>query len=161
MSMETVNFLYLLELEINGSEAGHLNDALEEEEFPMRDVLGESELKSQIASGQLSFLAESTERFLWYREAVQCLSAFVSTYVRGIEVLERFDETGGRTSTKVLQYVGRRGEFIVVPLEYEIDDDGIISPGDVRLSYLQENWGELPRWAQDGYRLRFPELRAL
>ena len=63
MSMETINFLYLLELEINGSEAGHLNDALEEEEFPMRDVLGESELKSQIASGQLSFLAESTESF--------------------------------------------------------------------------------------------------
>ena len=81
--------------------------------------------------------------------------------MRGIEVLERFDESGSRSSTKVLQYVGRRGEYIVVPLEYQIDDDGVILPGEVRLVCLRKTKVELPRWAQDGYRLRYPELRTL
>ena len=81
--------------------------------------------------------------------------------MRGIEVLESFDENGQRLSTKVLQYVGRRGEFIMVPLDYEIDAEGVILPGEVRLSYLKESWDSLPRWAQDGYRLKYPELRSL
>ena len=36
-----------------------------------------------------------------------------------------------------------------------------ITAGPEDLAYLQAHFGELPRWAQDAYRLKFPELRRL
>ena len=158
---DTWNYLYLIDLEINPSEVSHLNDALEDESFPIRDILGDAELKERIKSGRFVFSADTSQRYLWFRESIQCLSIYVSTYVRGIEVEENFDGQGERLRTKVYEYVGRRGELLIVPLDYTIDEEGVINPGKARVSYLEANWNDLPRWAQDGYRLSFPELRDL
>ena len=158
---ENWNYLYHIDLEINPSEVSHLNDALEDEEFPIRELIGDAELKARIKSGSFVFSEQSAERYLWYRESIQCLSIYVSTYVRGLEVEECFSVDGERLRTKVFEYVGRRGELLIVPLDYTIDDDGMIVPGKARVSYLEANWASLPRWAQDGYRLTFPQLRNL
>lgn len=158
---ESWNYLYLIDLEINPSETSHLNDALEDEDFPIRELIGDAQLKDQINSGRFTFSTETPDRYLWFRESIQCLSIYVSTYVRGIEVDEHFGSDRERLRTKVYEYIGRRGELVMVPLDYTTDEDGVITPGKAKVSYLQANWEHMPRWAQDGYRLSFPELRNL
>ena len=149
-------FRYLLELEIPGTERGHLADALEDEDFALREILGEDQLNRQIRDGVLSFDAEADEKQLWFREVIECLSVYLSTYVTGFEVRS---EVGG-IPERVLKYVGRRGEVLLVPLDIETVEHGV-GRATEDVQYLKSHWDSFPRWAQDGYRLKFNELRVL
>ncbi|MBK6684745.1 MAG: hypothetical protein IPG45_09745 [Deltaproteobacteria bacterium] len=155
-------YRYLLELDIPGSEAGHLIDALEDEPFPPRELLGEAELNRRIRDGELHFEHVSPERLGWFGEALATLSVYLSTYVTGLEIAEARDERGTRTHLEILKHAARKGERIAVPLTYQIaQPSGELEPGDEDLRHLNKVWSTLPRWAQDAYRLKFPELRRL
>lgn len=155
-------YRYLFEVDVAGAERGHLIDALEDEVFPPRDLLGEAELNRRIQEGELHFEHVSPERQGWFGEALATLSVHLSQYVTGLEVAEVRDERGARTHLEVLKHAARRGERIAVPLTYTVAfPSGEIEPGDEDLSHLTRVFGTLPRWAQDAYRLKFPELRRL
>jgi hypothetical protein len=155
-------YRYLLELDIEGSERSHLIDALEDEELPLRELLGEDVMVAQIKDGELHFEHESPTPLAWFPEALATLSVYLSSYVIGLEIAETRDERGTRTGLEVMKHAARRGERIAVPLQYRLAyPSGELEPGDENLQHLEKVWATLPRWAQDAYRLKFPELRRL
>lgn len=156
-----MNLQYLLDLEIDGTESNHLADAIEDEPFPLTDLIGIEAVQAQIRDGRLLFETQSDERLPWFKDAIEILSVYVSSYVTGIELLQTHDEDGKR-HIEILKYVGRKGDVIAVPLTHTIEfPSGDIVPGHEDIGHLEKNWTALPRWAQDAYRLKFPVLRRL
>jgi hypothetical protein len=153
------SYRYLLSHEIEGSDQNHLIDALEDEEFALFDELGEDVVNAQIREGKIEFAKETESRLPWFREVISVLSVHLSEYIYGLEVAE--DRESGRR-IEILKYIGRRGDVIAVPLTYTIEfPSGEITPGLEDTGWLESNWAKLPRWAQDGFRIKFPPLRRL
>jgi hypothetical protein len=160
--IKSVLYRYLLHQEIDGSDAEHLMHALEDEEFPIRELIGEREMNARIKGGELAFDAESEERLPWFGNCIRTISVYISEYVIGLELAEGRNAEGSRVQVEVQKYVGRRGDLIAVPMTHSIGfPSGEISVGEEDVAYLTAHWGELPRWAQDAYRLKFPLLRRL
>jgi hypothetical protein len=160
--VKNVAFRYLLEQEIDGSDIEHLIDSLEDEEFPIREIVGEQEMVAMIREGTLRFDFPTDDQVPWFGECLRVLSIYLSEYCIGLEFAEGRNAEGSRVAVEVRKWVGCRGDLIAVPLRHKIEfPSGDIAPGDEDLSYLTEHWKELPRWAQDAYRLKFPELRRL
>jgi hypothetical protein len=160
--VKTVLYRYLLQQDIDGSDAEHLVHAIEDEEFPIREIIGEKTMVEQIKEGMLSFDYESNERLPWFGESIRTMSVYISEYIIGLEFAEGRNAEGSRIAVEIRKYVGRRGDLISVPLTHSIAfPTGEISPGPEDIRYLETHWQELPRWAQDAYRIKFPELRRL
>src|SRR5262249_47297103 len=133
-----------------------------DEEFPIREVLGERAMNAQIKEGQLKLDVESDQRLPWFGECIKTISVYISEYVIGLEFAEGRNAEGSRVQVEVQKYVGRRGELIAVPMTHSIGfPSGDIAVGEEDTAYLTAHWGELPRWAQDAYRIKFPMLRRL
>lgn len=160
--VETIAYRYLLAQEIDGSDIENLIDSLEDEEFAIREVLGEAEMNARIRAGLLSFDHPSDVPLPWFGECLRVLSVYLSEYIRGLELAEGRNHADIRVEFEVRKWIARTGELIAVPMVPKIDfATGEVSPGEEDLRYLEAHWPELPRWAQDGYRLKFPELRRL
>ena len=156
----SARYRYMLDVEIDGSERSHLIDALEDEPFALRDVLGEAQLNALIKEGTLRFDAETEAPLPWFGADIEILSVYLSSYIYGLEIVESRPE--GKRQIELLKHIGRRGERIAVPLTHTVEfPSGDITPGEEDLDYLQANWQKLPRWAQDGFRIKFPILRRL
>jgi hypothetical protein len=153
---------YLLDLEVDGSDRENLVDSLEDEEFPIREVLGETEMVRQIKEGRLVFDQGSSAPLAWFRQCIEVLSVHLSEYIIGLEVIESRNKEGTRTDVAITKYAGRMGETIAVPLKHRIEfPSGEITPLEEDLDYLEKHFAALPRWAQDAYRIKFPPLRRL
>lgn len=153
-------YRYLFAHEIDGADQNHLIDALEDEEFALFDVLGEEEVNEQIRSGELKFESETETRLGWFRDVISVLSVHLSEYIYGLEIAE--EREGGKRRVEILKYIGRRGDVIAVPLNYTIEfPSGDVTPGLEDTAWLEANWASLPRWARDGFRIKFPPLRRL
>lgn len=160
--IKSVVYRYLFDLEVDGSDAEHLIDALEDEEFPMREILGEREMNTMIRESALHFDQESHAPLKWFGESLRVLSIYLSEYIIGLEFAEGRNAAGFRVEVEIRKYAARRGDLIAVPLRHSVDfKTGEISAGEEDIGYLIKHWNELPRWAHDAYRLKFPELRAL
>ena|SRR5688572_4313695 len=160
--VKTIAYRYLLDQEIDGSDIENLIDSLEDEEFPIREILGEAEMNAAIRDGTLHFDHASDAPLPWFGDCMRVLSIYLSEYIVGLELAEGRNAAGFRVEVEIRKYVGCRGDLIGVPLRHSIDfQSGEITPGLEDVRYLTEHWNELPRWAQDGYRLKFPELRLL
>jgi hypothetical protein len=155
-------FRYLLELEIDGSDRENLVDSLEDETFPIRELLGEAEMVRQIREGELRFEHGPGPRQAWFAGCIEVLSVHLSEYVIGLELEEGWNAQELRTKVAVTKHAGCRGEVIAVPLAHRIAyPSGEIEPGLEDLGWLRAHFLALPRWAQDAYRIKFPELRLL
>jgi hypothetical protein len=153
-------YRYLIEQDIDDSDASHLIDALEDEDLGLRDEIGEASLADQIRGGRILFDAVREAKLEWFKGTIEVLSIHLSQYIYGLEVAETRDD--GRRRIEILKYIGRRGEVITVPLTHTIEfPSGEVRPGLEDLTWVQSNWRTLPRWAQDGFRIKFPELRRL
>jgi hypothetical protein len=158
----SVAYRYLLEQEIDGSDIENLIDSLEDEEFPIREALGEREMNAAIREGVLRFDVTTDHQLMWFGECLRTLSVYLSEYIIGLEVAEGRNAAGFRIEVEIRKYAGCRGDLIAVPLLHTVDfKSGDIAPGLEDVSYLKTHWKELPRWAQDAYRIKFPELRLL
>jgi hypothetical protein len=154
------NYHYRLAHEVDGSDQSHLIDALEDEEFALFEEMGEDAVNQQIRSGELKFEKETNERLGWFRDVIAVLSIHLSEYIYGLEIAE--DRETGKRHVEILKYIGRKGDVIAVPLVYTIEfPSGEITPGLEDTQWLETNWKLLPRWAQDGFRIKFPPLRRL
>jgi hypothetical protein len=155
-------YRYLLSLEVDGSDRENLVDSLEDEEFPIRERLGEAEMVRQIREGELRFDCLSEARLPWFAGCIEVLSIHLSEYVIGLELEEGRNKEGTRTHVAITKYAGRMGDVIAVPLDHRIEfPSGEITPLEENQAYLEKHFGELPRWAQDAYRIKFPALRRL
>lgn len=155
-------YRYLLDLEIDGSDRSHLIDALEDEEFPLRELLGEKAMVEQIQEGELKMDVTSEKPIRWFAKVIEVLSVHLSEYVIGLELAEGRNAEGTRVQVEVRKYAGRMGEVIAVPLEHKIEfPSGDITPLEEDVKWLEGHFSELPRWAQDAYRIKFPQLRRL
>src|SRR5688572_29923579 len=122
--------------------------------------MGEDVVNAQIRDGNLLFQSETTERLPWFRDVISVLSIHLSEYIYGLELAE--DREGGKRRVEILKYIGRRGDVIAVPLTYTIEfPSGDVTPGLEDTNWLEANWTKLPRWAQDGLRIKIPPLRRL
>ena len=156
----SASYRYLLDVDIEGSERGHLIDALEDEPFELRRVMGESQMNAQIKEGRLQYDELTTERLPWFGSVIEILSVYLNSYIYGLEMVET--RVHGKRTIELLKHIGRKGERIAVPLTHTIEfPSGEITPGDEDLDYLEQNWAKLPRWAQDGFRIKYPVLRRL
>jgi hypothetical protein len=153
---------YVLDLEVDGSDRENLVDSLEDEEFPIRELLGEAEMVRQIRDGKLELDHGSSVRWPWFSQCIEVLSVHLSEYVIGLEIEEGRNKEGTRAQVTITKYAGRMGEVIAVPLRHRIEfPSGAITPLEEDLEYLESHFKELPRWAQDAYRIKFPQLRRL
>lgn len=160
--IKSIAYRYLLELEIEGSDIENLVDSLEDEEFPIREVVGERAMNAMIREGLLRFDHASDEVLSWFGECMRVLSIHLSEYIIGLELAEGRNAAGFRIEVEIRKYVGCRGDLIGVPMKHAIDfKSGEIEPTEEDVGWLKAHWGELPRWAHDAYRLKFPELRLL
>jgi hypothetical protein len=160
--VKDVAYRYLLEHDVDGSDAEHLIDALEDEDFPIREIIGEARMVAQIREGQLRFDVESNERLPWFPDCMRVMSVYLSEYIVGLEIAAGRNKEGSRVEVEIKKYVGRRGDLVAVPLTHTIAfPSGEIKPGAEDIGWLERHWDELPRWAQDAYRIKFPELRRL
>jgi hypothetical protein len=160
--VKTIAYRYLLDQEIDGSDIEHLIDALEDEEFPIRELLGEREMNAAIREGTLHFDHASDVPLPWFGDCMRVLSVYLSEYIIGLELAEGRNAAGFRVEVEIRKYAGCRGDLIAVPLRHQIDfHSGEIEPGEEDIAWLTQHWNELPRWAHDAYRIKFPELRRL
>src|SRR5687768_2484880 len=91
-----VAYRYLLDQEIDGSDIEHLIDSLEDEEFPIREVLGEKEMNAAIREGVLHFDHPSEEPLPWFGECLRVLSIYLSEYIIGLVMAEGRNAAGFR-----------------------------------------------------------------
>lgn len=160
--IKTIAYRYLLSQEIDGTDAAHLVDSLEDEEFPIREALGEAKMNQEIRDGLLEVDLDSDRPLPWFAECIRTLSVYLSEYVIGLEVAEGRNAEGSRIQVEARKMIGRRGDLIAVRLKHRIEfPSGEITTGDEDVADLTARWNELPRWAQDAYRIKFPELRRL
>lgn len=160
--VKSIAYRYLLDQEIDGSDIEHLIDSLEDEEFPIREELGEKEMNQAIRDGVLRFDHTGDAQLHWFGECLRVLSIYLSEYIIGLEIAEGRNAAGFRVQVEIRKHAACRGDLIAVPLKHTIDfKSGEIAPGEEDVAYLTKHWVELPRWAQDAYRIKFPELRLL
>jgi hypothetical protein len=154
-------YRYLLDQEIDTAEPDRLVEVLASEPFPLRDALGAEELSAQLRRGLLHFEHEGPTRLDWFGDCVRRISGLLALYVVGLESVEQQD---GRApaSVQISKYLGRRGELLVLPVTYTVElASGAVKPGHEDVGYLEQHWANLPRWAKDAFRLKFPELKRL
>ena len=99
--VKTVAYRYVLDQEIDGSDAEHLVHALEDEEFPIRELIGEAQMVAQIKDGALAFDHASSERLAWFGECIRTLSVYVSEYIIGLEFAEGRNAEGSRIEVEI------------------------------------------------------------
>lgn len=158
----STRYRYLLRHEVDGSDQSNLIDSLEDEVFPIREILGEAVMNAAIKEGVLNFDHESDTRLGWFADCFEVLSVHLSEYIIGLEIAEGRNAEGSRVQVELRKFAGCRGNVITVPMKHRIEfPSGEITPTEEDVDYLRDNWSTLPRWAQDAYRLKFPELRRL
>jgi hypothetical protein len=155
-----VEYAYELRVEIEPTDVGVLIDALEDEPFALRDLLGEEELVRRIRSRELVVEARSPERWEAFERDLEVLSIYLSQYIVGREVVLR--PTRGAPIVKGWKVVARRGEVVRLDLDLLWDPrtEQILDHGE-DLAAITERWHELPEWLRSALRVMHPRLRAL
>jgi len=154
------HYWYKLDVDIEPTDRGTLNDALEDEPFDIGERLGRSQLTRSINEGRLEFEAMSVERLEGFERDIGVLSVYLSQYIVGREVLVR--PTQGAPILKGWMIVGRLGETVRLELDLLWDPhaEKLIDRG-VDEADVATRWSELPEWARTALRLDHPKLRAL
>ncbi|MBM4373878.1 MAG: hypothetical protein FJ095_02255 [Deltaproteobacteria bacterium] len=160
MSESGRSYRYELHVQIEPTDVGVLVDALEDEEFGLRELLGEEELVARIRSRELTVSERSTSRWASFDHDLEVLSIYLSQYIVGREL--ELTPTRGAPIVRGEKVVARRGEVIRLALELSWDP----STGEIRddgedLAALVERWPDLPEWVRAAMRLTHPRLRAL
>src|SRR5919205_849892 len=98
--IKTIAYRYLLQQEIDGSDIEHLIDSLEDEEFPIREALGEREMNAAIREGELVFDVTVDHQLKWFGDCLRVLSIYLSEYIIGIELAEGRNAAGFRVEVE-------------------------------------------------------------
>jgi hypothetical protein len=153
---------YLSRIEVDAMDREPLESGLEDEPGALHDLLPFGRLESMIAEGEVVVDVWRNVPLSGFGEALATVSVFLSQIIDGFAVAEEVDERGNRLEVQCARYIARCGELVVVPVGHKVGyPSGEIEPAREDPAVLKKMWPQLPRWAQDGYRLSFPELRGI
>jgi hypothetical protein len=159
-SLGPIQYRYDLRVEIPATDVGVLVDALEDEAFTLRTVLGAKELERQIREQELLIGVTTEERWPSFDKDVEILSVYLSQYIIGRELT--ITPTLGAPKLEGWLVVGRRGETARVDLDlrWDADEEAVVDEGE-DVTKLAARWSTLPEWLQSSMRIKFPKLAAL
>ncbi|MEP7125918.1 MAG: hypothetical protein ABJE95_33610 [Byssovorax sp.] len=155
-----VQYRYDLRVEIPATDVGVLVDALEDEAFTLRTVIGARELERQIREQELVVGVTTEERWPSFDKDVEILSVYLSQYILGREIV--ITPTQGAPKLEGWLVVGRRGETARVDLDlrWDADEEAVVDDGE-DVARLAARWPTLPEWLRSSMRIKFPKLAAL
>lgn len=155
-----IQYRYDLKVEVPATDVGVLVDALEDEAFTLRTVLGAKELERQIREQEIVVAVTTEERWPTFDKDVEILSVYLSQYIIGREMI--ITPTLGAPRIEGWLVVGRRGETARVDLDlrWDADEEAVVDEGE-DVPKLAARWAELPEWLRSSMRIKFPKLAAL
>jgi hypothetical protein len=138
-------YRYDLNVEIPATDVAVLVDALEGEEFSLRDRLGRDELRRQLEQHQLEIEVLSDESWPEFQRDIETLSAYLSEPISGREI---YVEPG--PDEPLIQgwvILGRRGESerLTLDLAWDADASAIVDRG-IHKEEARRRWNDLPEW---------------
>lgn len=153
-------YRYDLKVEVPATDVGVLVDALEDEAFSLRTVLGAKELERQIREQEIVVGVTTEERFPSFDKDVEILSVYLSQYIIGREMI--ITPTLGAPRIEGWLVVGRRGETerVDLDLRWDADEEAVVDEGE-DVAKLAARWSTLPEWLKASMRIKFPKLAAL
>jgi hypothetical protein len=138
---------YELKAEIPATEVAVLVDALEGEEFSLRERIGKEELGRQLQEQKLKLDVRTGQRWPEFRREVEALSAYLSEPISGREIHVEPGPAGPLLDGWVI--LGRRGETERLALDLAWDA-GAEAPVDrgIDVKEAHRRWKELPEWVR-------------
>lgn len=160
MTIDALQYRYDLHVEIEPTDVGVLLDALEDEPFALRELLGSAELETRIRSRELVVREVSPARWTGFDQDLEILSIYLSQFIVGRELI--LTPTRGAPLLRGERIVACRGEVVRLPLDLLWDprEGEVVDHGD-DLALVAERWAELPEWLRSALRRTHPRLRAL
>jgi hypothetical protein len=157
---EPTQYRYDLRVEIPATDVGVLVDALDDEEFTLRTLLGAKELERRIREQELVVEVTTEERRPSFDKDIEILSVYLSQYIIGREIV--IEPTQGAPRLQGWLVVGRRGETARVDLDlrWDADEEAVVDEGE-DVPRLAARWETLPEWLKASMRIKFPKLAAL
>ena len=155
-----IQYRYDLKVEIPATDVAVLVDALEDEAFTLRRIIGAKELERQLREQELVIAVTTGERWPSFDKDVELLSRYLSDYVIGREMI--IEPTEGAPTLKGWLVVGRRGETERVDLDLRWDEgeEAVVDEGE-DVPKLAARWSTLPEWLKSSMRIKFTKLAAL
>jgi hypothetical protein len=150
-------YRYDLEVEIPATEVAVLVDALEGDDFSLRERIGKDELRRQLEAQQIRIEAASPDRWPDFQRDVGTLSAYLSEPIAGREI--HVEPGAGGPLLEGWAILGRRGETARVALDLAWDA-GKEAPVERGLdeAYARRHWDELPEWVRSSLTARRARL---
>jgi len=154
---------YDLRVELRGTDRHTLPECLEHEELALFAHTARAEVYDRLREGRFVFTAAFPAPFASFPNDVATLSAYLFQPVVGIEVAERYVDEETTDDVRAWKVVGRRGEWVKVPLVVEATEGGrfLVDAEREDVEVLAARWTGYPRWFQDAMRLKYPRLREL
>lgn len=153
-------YRYDLQVEIPATDVGVLVDALEDETFTLRSILGSKELEQSIREQELVVALTTEDRLTSFDKDIEILSVYLSQYIIGREMM--ITPTEGAPRLQGWLVVGRRGETerVELNLRWDADEEAVVDEGE-DVAKIAARWGSLPEWLKSSMRIKFPKLAAL
>lgn len=151
-------YTYQLQVDISGDERGTIHDALEDEPFAIREVLGNPALEAMIDAGEILFVRTLDAPFAEFERDIGTLSVYLSQYIIGREI--QIEETPGAPVLRGWKVVGRQGETARLALDLDWDARAQkVVDHDEDVRDARARWATFPEWLRTALRAKHPELR--
>lgn len=152
-------YRYDLKVEIPATEVAVLVDALDGEEFSVRDRLGKEELRRQLENQEIDIRVLSDESWPEFQRDIETLSVYLSEAISGREV---YVEPGSpQPLVKGWVILARRGESERVTLDLGWDEDAeVVVDRGIDEDEARLRWKELPEWIRSSLTNQYPGLAA-
>jgi hypothetical protein len=150
-------YRYDLDVEIPATEVAVLVDALEGDDFSLRDRLGKDELRRQLEAQEIRIEATSPERWPDFQRDVGTLSTYLSEPIAGREV--HVEPGAGEPRIEGWAILGLRGETerVVLDLAWDAATGEPVERG-IDPAYADRRWKELPEWVRSSLTTRHARL---
>lgn len=138
-------FCYDLRVEIPATEVAVLADALQGDDFSLRERIGEAELRRQLAEQQIEIDARTDERWPDFERDVGTLSAYLSEPISGREIRVEPSPSGPLLDGWLI--LGRRGETerLALDIAWDAETESFVDLG-VDVDDARRRWRDLPEW---------------
>ena len=154
-------YRYDLDVEIPATEVAVLVDALEGDDFSLRERIGKDELRRQLEAQEIRIEATSAERWPDFQRDVGTLSAYLSEPIAGREI-HVAPPAGGEPGGPRIEgwaILGLRGETERVALDLAWDEatEAPVERG-IDQAYVDRRWAALPEWVRSSLATRRARL---
>jgi hypothetical protein len=150
-------YRYDLKVEIPATEVAVLVDALDGEEFSVRDRLGKDELRRQLEEQLIEIEVLSDNSWPEFQDDIETLSVYLAEPISGREV--QVEPGTDQPEVKGWVILGRRGESerVALDLGWDADALSLIDRG-IDKNDARRRWKELPEWVRSSLTNQHPDL---